>query len=70
MPVSEFKEEPVRWIFPGWIPAGKISVLFGAPGVGKSHLALDIAARLTTARPMPLRESDSPFPVPGRGLGG
>src|SRR5580658_9947832 len=59
-PVSDFKPEEVSWIFPGWIPAGKLSVLFGEPGVRKSHLALDIAARLTTARTMPLYDRLSP----------
>ncbi len=51
--VSQVIDEPLRWIFPGWIPAGKISVLFGEPGVGKSQISLDIAARLSCGREMP-----------------
>ena len=51
--VSTVAPQPVDWLYPGWIPRGKLTVLFGRPGIGKSHVALDIAARFTTARTMP-----------------
>jgi len=53
VPVSMLLPVDVKWLIPGWLPAGKVSVLFGEPGVGKSMLALEIVARLSTGRPMP-----------------
>lgn len=35
----------VRWLWPGYIPAGKITILDGDPGLGKSTVMLDLAAR-------------------------
>lgn len=36
-----------EWLVPGWLPAGKLTVIFGEPGIGKSMLTLDIAAKLS-----------------------
>src|SRR5437868_5360146 len=43
----------VPWIWPGVLAAGRMALIDGDPGVGKSLLALDIAARLTSAQQMP-----------------
>jgi RecA-family ATPase len=43
----------VKWLWPGRIPAGKVTVLDGDPGLGKSTITLDLTARLTTASPLP-----------------
>jgi RecA-family ATPase len=40
--------EPVEWLVPGWIPLGVLTVLDGDPGLGKSTLLIDIAARVTS----------------------
>ena len=37
----------------GYIPLGKLTIIDGDPGLGKSLMTLDIAARITTGRPMP-----------------
>ncbi|PYT27616.1 MAG: hypothetical protein DMG58_20010 [Acidobacteria bacterium] len=50
---SEVKPEHVEWLWDGRIPLGKITILDGDPGLGKSALTLDIAARITTGSPMP-----------------
>ena len=47
---------PVDWLFPGFIPAGKVSFVVGEAGLGKSQFVTDIAARVTTGRPMPFCE--------------
>jgi AAA domain len=52
--VGEVEVEPVRWLWPGRIPFGKLSVVDGDPGRGKSTLLLDLAARVSTGTPMPL----------------
>lgn len=43
----------VRWTWRDRIPAGKVTVIDGRPGLGKSAMTIDIAARLTTGREMP-----------------
>lgn len=45
--LATVKPEPIRWLVPGLIPFGAISVLAGRPGQGKSTLGLAIAARLS-----------------------
>ena len=51
--MDEVEPEPVRWLWSGRIPLGKLASLDGDPGLGKSTLTLDIAARVTTGRQMP-----------------
>lgn len=41
--------EAVRWLWQGWLALGKVHVLAGAPGTGKTTLAMAIAAIFTTA---------------------
>ncbi|MEX0642335.1 MAG: AAA family ATPase, partial [Pirellulales bacterium] len=45
--------EPVKWLWLGRIARGKLTVFSGDPGLGKSFLTLDIAARVTTGAPWP-----------------
>ena len=35
--------EPQRWNVPGWIPSDSLTVVYAAPGVGKSFYALSLA---------------------------
>ena len=51
--LSTVEPESVRWLWQGYIPLGKVTVLDGDPGLGKSLLTLDLAARVTTGRDMP-----------------
>src|SRR6266446_4339471 len=51
--LSQIQSVPARWLWPGWIPLGKLTVLDGDPGLGKSTLLLDLAARVTRGLPMP-----------------
>lgn len=51
--VSDVKPERVQWLWPGYIPLGKLTMLDGDPGLGKSTLTLDLAARVTRSHPMP-----------------
>jgi len=43
----------VRWLWPGWIPRGLVSLLAATPGTGKSYLALDLAHRMITGSTWP-----------------
>ncbi len=51
--LSDVAPEVVKWLWPGRIPLGKLTILEGDPGLGKSTLCLDVAARVTTGSPMP-----------------
>lgn len=44
---SDVKHEPVSWLWPGRIARGKVTLLAGDPGLGKSFVTCDIAARCT-----------------------
>jgi len=50
---SEVQIERVEWVWDARIPLGKITVLDGDPGLGKSALTIDLAARISTGRSMP-----------------
>jgi archaellum biogenesis ATPase FlaH/DNA-binding transcriptional ArsR family regulator len=52
-PLSEFTTKQLTWLWDKRIPQGKITVLEGDPGMSKSLLAIDIAARVSTGRPLP-----------------
>jgi len=52
-PVSQLVARPVEWLVPAWLPLAKLSILEGAPGLGKSLITLDLCARLSTGRPLP-----------------
>lgn len=51
--LSDVEPENLQWIWPGWLPKGKLVTLDGDPGLGKSTLALDIGATVTTAGSWP-----------------
>ena len=57
---SEVVSTPVQWLWPGWLPAGKIVLLQGNPGCGKSTLAIDLVASITTGRPLPSGKATDP----------
>ncbi|WP_363506653.1 AAA family ATPase [Burkholderia sp. LMU1-1-1.1] len=44
---ADIKPLPITWLWPGWVPAGKLTILAGAAGTGKTTLALALAAVLT-----------------------
>ena len=44
---------PIDWIWPGRLARGKLTLICGDPGKGKSFLSMDIAARLSTGTPFP-----------------
>lgn len=39
---------PITWLWDGWLPAGKLTILAGTAGTGKTTLALGLAASLTS----------------------
>jgi len=55
--LSEVRPERVEWLWKYRIPLGRITMLDGDPGNGKSLLSLEIAARLSNGLPLPGDES-------------
>ena len=44
---TELTPEPVRWLWPNWLALGKFHILAGAPGQGKTTIAMAMAATVT-----------------------
>jgi AAA domain len=51
--LSEVEPERVEWLWPGRLPLGKLAVLDGDPGLGKSVVTLDLAARISAGLELP-----------------
>ena len=51
--LSDVKPEQVAWLWPGRIALGKLTLIAGDPGLGKSFLTLDMAARVSRGRAWP-----------------
>lgn len=63
--LSTVERQTVPWLWQGKIPLSRPTVLDGDPDTGKSTIAFDIAARVTTGRPMPFE--DAPL-IPAGGI--
>lgn len=46
---SDVKPEAVTWLWGGWLAAGKMHILGGAPGTGKTTISMALAATVTSA---------------------
>jgi hypothetical protein len=51
--LSQVQPESIQWLWPGRIAAGKLTLIDGDPGQGKSMITLDLAARVTVGREFP-----------------
>lgn len=51
--VADVAAERVEWLWRGRLPLGKLVTVDGDPGLGKTTVLLDIAARLTTGSAFP-----------------
>ncbi len=45
---TDIKMRPITWLWDMWLPSGKLTMLGGAGGTGKTTLALGLAATITT----------------------
>lgn len=50
---TTIQKKAVEWLWYRWVPLGKITILDGDPGLGKSTMLLDLAARVSTDGKMP-----------------
>ena len=51
--LADVEPREVQWLWPGRVPLGRISLLVGRPGEGKSFLTTDMSARVSTGRTWP-----------------
>ena len=54
----EITPKEVRWLWYPYIPFGKVTLLKGDPGDGKSKLMLSLAALLSKGAPLPFADED------------
>lgn len=50
---TDIEEKSVKWLWYPYIPLGKITIMQGNSGIGKTMLALNIAAALSKGEPLP-----------------
>ena len=50
-PLSEIEPEPIPWIWEDRVAGKALNALLGNPSEGKSAIANDLIARVTTGRP-------------------
>ncbi len=50
---ADIEVRPVDWLWPGRVPRGMLTLLDGDPGLGKSSIVIDLAARITRGWAMP-----------------
>ena len=60
---SEIEPKEVKWLWYPYIPYGKVTLLQGDPGDGKSKLMLSIAALLSKGEPLPFTETEENEPM-------
>ncbi len=51
--MTDVAEERLQWTWRGYIPKGKLTLMDGDPGLGKSTVAYDLAARLSVGSELP-----------------
>ena len=61
--MSDVELTPVEWLWKPYLPFGKLSVLQGNPGEGKTYFAMNLAAACTNGKLLPNMERMEPFNV-------
>jgi hypothetical protein len=51
--LTDVAAREVQWLWPGRVPLGKLTLLDGDPGLGKSAITLDLAARVSRGGALP-----------------
>src|SRR5215217_7378050 len=51
--LSSVEPEEVEWLWPSWLALGKLALVDGDPGLGKSAITLDLTARVSAGKGFP-----------------
>jgi RecA-family ATPase len=55
--MRDIKPRPIEWLWPGRIACGKVTLLAGDPGLGKSMLTVALASHVSNGSPWPVDAS-------------
>jgi putative DNA primase/helicase len=58
--LSDIAAQPVSWLWPGRIARGKVTIIAGNPGLGKSQITASIAAVVSTGGRWPVDRTTCP----------
>jgi putative DNA primase/helicase len=58
---ADIEPQPVEWLWPGRVAIGKQTLIAGIAGLGKSQVAIAMAAAVTTGGPWPCGEGHAPL---------
>ena len=61
--MSDVQEKQVDWLWPPYIPCGKVTIIQGDPGEGKTTFILRAAALLTRDEALPFAVAQQPMNV-------
>ena len=61
--MTDIALQEVQWLWKPYIPFGKVTIIQGNPGEGKTTFALRLAAACTTGTALPGMESHEPFTI-------
>src|SRR5262249_2826510 len=59
-PMSSVQPESISWLWYPYIPIGKVTLLDGDPGLGKSYITLAIATAVSRGRGLPDKDQCAP----------
>ncbi|MDH3670561.1 MAG: AAA family ATPase [Gammaproteobacteria bacterium] len=58
---ADIKPQPIEWVWKDRIARGKVTLVVGDPGLGKSMSAVDMTARVTRGKPWPVDGGKAPL---------
>src|SRR5262245_47337012 len=63
LPSTAFIPQPISWLWRHWLARGRLHLLAGAPGTGKTTIAMSFAASLSSGGTWPDGEGVEPSDV-------
>ncbi len=58
--LADIEARPLEWLWPALLPLGKLSLFCGDPGLGKSFVTCDLAARVSRGAKWPNSDDEQP----------
>jgi putative DNA primase/helicase len=58
--VADVEPVELKWLWPGKVPSGKLTLFAGDPGLGKSFVTIDMASRVSRGKGWPDQSDNQP----------